>query len=541
MASNFKEPDLAASFQKLRMDESRGRVIMTTPLTFEDHSQRSLPPSNVVQHGLPIQLETKMQEVNSIPGNDRYHVPLSRSQWNQGTAQDDASRHQQTQRHHKAFTSNSSDFPGKSQTGKKYPNSKLHKAVNTHQGRALSQNLHNPIEGSGNVRRSKRLRDKAQNRNVAEVLLNEPASSDHVEASSNHFGASANHIEALPRLPDQSLHYGLQASTSRHSTSNILFGGLQVHPSPPQPSTQVRSYHTNDLRGPKHSQGNQKIDNQSDEPDIHPTQQLFEHLNLVAQQRGLHSVTRSAVPSPKNKKSTLSSIPDPIIPTKPPEPTPEYLEQASRQPRSTDKPQTLLIVLDINGTLVDRIGKTTKFVSRPDLDTFRQYCLENHRVMIWSSAMPINVDKMCKKIFTPAEEVKLVAIWSRNKLNLTSHEYKEKVQVYKRLEGIWDDQSLQMSHPEYASGGRWSQANTILIDDSVAKAAAQPFNHIEVPEFFKHNIVEERRDKVLASVIEYLEQARTWLDVSSFIAKHRFLMWNSSAKDTRAVGRASQS
>ena len=557
MSSNYKESDLAASFQNLQMDESSGKVNMIRTSTFENHSQRN-HISSVVQHDLPLnsdtdRLEIKTQGVSSILGRDTYHIPPSQSQWNEGTGQDNVSAHQQTQRRSKAFTGYSSGFPGNPQKGVKYPNSKLHKAVTTHQDETLSQSLHSPTEGLGDVRRSKRLRDKAQNRNAAEAIQDEPASLDH-------FGAPSNRLGAFPRAQDKSLHYSREVSTSHHSTSNTFFGGLQqvhplpprpptqipndhkreIHPLPPRPSTQIRNYHKRDLRGPKHSQGNQKIDDQNDESEIHPTQQLFEHLNLVAQQRGLHSVARPAIPSPKKKELPLRNIPDQVISSKPPTPTLKYVEQASRKLQSADKPQTLLIVLDINGTLVERIGRTTKFVSRPYLDMFRQYCLQNHRIMMWSSAMPKNVEGMCKKIFTPAEHVKLVAVWGRDKLNLKPHEYLEKVQVYKRLEGIWDDKSLQTSHPDYAKGGRWSQANTILIDDSVAKAAAQPFNHIEVPEFTKQEMRKERDDKVLASVIEYLEQARMWLDVSSFIAKHRFQMGVSSAKDLRAAGGALQ-
>ncbi|MCJ1329747.1 hypothetical protein MMC10_006427 [Thelotrema lepadinum] len=334
-------------------------------------------------------------------------------------------------------------------------------------------------------------------------------------SQNNGFEACSNGYEALPN--DFRAH-----SNGSQTYPNTFSTGSEAHPNGFKAQANDFKAYSNAVKA--HPKGSEE----------HPTQQLFEHLNSVASQRGLHSMSASPVLYSREKQTKWEKS-RPKSPSKRPEPTRNYIEQAAIQLQSTDKPQILLIVLDINGTLVDRTKRTTNFISRPYLDVFRQYCFQNHRVMIWSSAMPENVETMSSKIFVPAEYNQLVTIWGRDKLNLKPHEYYENVQVYKRLENIWDDGNLQMSHPHYASGGRWSQANTILIDDSVDKAAAQPFNHIEVPEFDRKEIKREKGDRVLVGVIGYLERARMWLDVSSFIARQRVQSDDSGA--SKALGR----
>ena len=79
----------------------------------------------------------------------------------------------------------------------------------------------------------------------------------------------------------------------------------------------------------------------------------------------------------------------------------------------------------------------------------------------------------------------VLAIWARNTLGLNTQEYEGKVQVYKRLDTIWRNEYIQSKHPDAGYGAFWDQTNTLLIDDSVAKAASEPYNHVEIPEFVK--------------------------------------------------------
>jgi hypothetical protein len=129
---------------------------------------------------------------------------------------------------------------------------------------------------------------------------------------------------------------------------------------------------------------------------------------------------------------------------------------------------------------------------------------------------------MCSQIFTPLQQQLIVKQWARDTLGLTEAEYSEKSQVYKRLDRIWEDDSIRRYHP-YANGGwTWNQSNTILIDDSPLKALKQPFNHIEIPEYTKRFESEEKKIPVLGQVVAYLDALQHWNDVSAYMKRQRF-------------------
>lgn len=141
----------------------------------------------------------------------------------------------------------------------------------------------------------------------------------------------------------------------------------------------------------------------------------------------------------------------------------------------------------------------------------------------------------------------LLGEWARDTLDLTSQQYAAKVQVFKRLDRIWNNDSIQRAHPEHVSGGRWSQENTLLLDDSAMKASAQPYNAVVVPEFAKEDSMAKQKEgpDVLGQVVSYLETARMHNDVSSFVRKQPFKVndgwacaWPRKEKGTEASSSA---
>jgi len=210
-----------------------------------------------------------------------------------------------------------------------------------------------------------------------------------------------------------------------------------------------------------------------------------------------------------------------------PQPEAAYILQASRNPTRVSSPQSLLLVLDLNGTLVYRKTPSINFTPRPFLSNFLDYCMTNHSVFIWSSARPENVNRICGTIFTASQRPHVVSEWGRDTLELSKREYYEDVQVYKRLDRIWNNETIQVKHPQYAQGGRWSQSNTVLIDDSMYKAAKQPYSHLEIPEYLgpaKSKQTGQDKDDVLGQVVAFLEEARRSDDVSRFIKQTKFKM-----------------
>ncbi|KAJ9393225.1 hypothetical protein DTO063F5_362 [Paecilomyces variotii] len=223
-----------------------------------------------------------------------------------------------------------------------------------------------------------------------------------------------------------------------------------------------------------------------------------------------------------------------------PVPTKEYMQQASRPPRRLASGQPLLIILDLNGTLIYRRHRRLppSFAKRHGLDAFLTSIFAKHKVMIWSSSQPVTVKAVCAQLFPSEMRAALVAEWGRDKFGLTQSQYKEKIQVYKVLDKVWGDKSIQAQYPtgvpiiRKGNGNkpdtpikktRWDQSNTVLIDDSILKAAGQPYNILEVPEFTNDPAVDETH--ILDVVLKKLEILAQYEDVSQ-VFKH----WKSRRK-----------
>lgn len=223
--------------------------------------------------------------------------------------------------------------------------------------------------------------------------------------------------------------------------------------------------------------------------------------------------------------------PRPVTPPPTPIPTEEYTLQANQPPRRLQQPQHLLLVIDLNGTLLYRPNRnnSSKLVARPGIKPFLTYILSNFKIMIWSSSRARNVAKMCKEIFSGEQAKLLITCWGRETLGLTEKQYNNKVQVYKRLEWVWENADIAASHPDFHHGEKWGQSNTVLIDDTVLKGAGQPYNILEVPEFAGK---EENRNKdTLEKVTLYLEELRFQEDVSAFMRASPFVIDGSWRKE----------
>ena len=117
----------------------------------------------------------------------------------------------------------------------------------------------------------------------------------------------------------------------------------------------------------------------------------------------------------------------------PPAPTPtqSYIDQTVGSITTLPSPQPLLVILDLNGTLIFRNRKRQPgaFHSRPGAEDFLKYVFSNYTVMIYSSARPETIEKILSSLLTQAQLNQLAAVWGRDKLGLTKAQYKEKVQV----------------------------------------------------------------------------------------------------------------
>ncbi|KAF2845390.1 hypothetical protein T440DRAFT_472710 [Plenodomus tracheiphilus IPT5] len=205
-----------------------------------------------------------------------------------------------------------------------------------------------------------------------------------------------------------------------------------------------------------------------------------------------------------------------------PQPTADYLAQAAGEPSASDTPHSLLVILDLNGTVLHRPNKNAKtMIERPFLKPFLRYLFQNFKVMVWSSAKPDNVKSLVSQALDNNLRSQLVAQWARDSFGLSPTNYSQNVQVYKNLKLVWSRSTIQSHHPDYEAGGRFGQHNTVLIDDSMLKANAQPHNLLEIPEFAA--TPEQMQGDALREVAGYLEVLRQQEDVSRYIRTEPFV------------------
>lgn len=204
-----------------------------------------------------------------------------------------------------------------------------------------------------------------------------------------------------------------------------------------------------------------------------------------------------------------------------PEPSNSYMQQANGPPRALQDPRKILVIMDLNGTLLYRPNKKQPFTfqERPHAKQFLTYCINTFNVAIWSSARPLNVQKMVEKLLEPELRSRCVVIWGRDKFGLSRDDYDSRVQCYKRLTRIWAEPAVVASHPEANYGFAWDQTNTILVDDSKEKGRSEPYNILQIPEFFGAS--SEIKD-VLPQVHDYLNTLCYQEDVSRYVRENPF-------------------
>ena len=210
---------------------------------------------------------------------------------------------------------------------------------------------------------------------------------------------------------------------------------------------------------------------------------------------------------------------------------PEYLELAQKEPVTTSLPQVQLVILDLNGTMVNR-DSSKRVTRRPHLDAFVRFLLQNFRVMVWSSAQRRTVDKLITE-FPAGSRKSLDRIWSREDLRLSSLDFKRKVLTLKDLDFVWEvaererirawktPDQIKKKHARQKYAVRFDQTNTIMIDDSIHKTQLQPYNSIILPDYD-----EDARnggvDRELLKVRDYLTRLLRQENVSAHMRTSPF-------------------
>lgn len=216
-----------------------------------------------------------------------------------------------------------------------------------------------------------------------------------------------------------------------------------------------------------------------------------------------------------------------------PRPSQRYLERSEvTAVRFDDTKFPLLVILDLNGCLVVRRGAEIEL--RGHVKAFLEYLLQEHYVMIWSSATATNVQRMVNALLTQEQQANLVAVWHRGHFDLTMEQYNSKIQLYKEIDCVWNGDHIQQQYPYTGlhPWAYWNFYNTVLIDDSYEKAKYQPNNHIHVPELLhsedpnKPFLPLVEGTTVLSQVAGYLDWLKHSCNVANSIKNEPFQLNN---------------
>ncbi|XP_061990837.1 uncharacterized protein LOC133709191 [Rosa rugosa] len=141
-----------------------------------------------------------------------------------------------------------------------------------------------------------------------------------------------------------------------------------------------------------------------------------------------------------------------------------------------------LLVFDLNGLLVYRVYRSNKpefpsdrtpdgrfgnhlVFKRPFAEEFVQFCLERFEIGIWSSALEKNVDAVLDCMMANQRN-RLLFVWGQSQCTdsgFKSLEKRMKPLFFKELKKVW-----------YHFGGKYSECDTLLIDDQPYKALLNP-------------------------------------------------------------------
>ncbi|KAM7263950.1 hypothetical protein ACFE04_001633 [Oxalis oulophora] len=195
-------------------------------------------------------------------------------------------------------------------------------------------------------------------------------------------------------------------------------------------------------------------------------------------------------------------------------------------------PKKKLLILDINGILVDIVDGSTNSLTpdfrvsgkaafrRPHCDDFLRFCFERFNVGVWSSRTKWNLQKAVDELMGDFKH-RLLFEWDRSHCTITklgTIEKKDKPIVLKELKKLWDKCYPDLPWNE----GDFNETNTLLVDDSPYKALRNPAHTAIFPHAFEHG---NKEDAFLGPDSEfrvYLEKIAQAENVQKFLEQNPF-------------------
>ncbi|KAB2020550.1 hypothetical protein ES319_D07G076000v1 [Gossypium barbadense] len=204
---------------------------------------------------------------------------------------------------------------------------------------------------------------------------------------------------------------------------------------------------------------------------------------------------------------------------------------SSFQRKSVWRPRKKLLVLDLNGILVDVVqqpkrkpntrvdGKGVFF--RPFCVEFLEFCFKTFNVGIWSSRVNRNMTKMIGLLLRKQWKRELFFCWDRKLCTITKFktlENEEKPLVLKELRKLWDRCLPELPWRK----GDYDESNTLLLDDSPYKALRNPANTGIFPYPYQYTDADDHSLAPGGDIRDYLERIAVAENVQKFVEQNPF-------------------
>ncbi|KAE8694066.1 hypothetical protein F3Y22_tig00110788pilonHSYRG00370 [Hibiscus syriacus] len=181
-----------------------------------------------------------------------------------------------------------------------------------------------------------------------------------------------------------------------------------------------------------------------------------------------------------------------------------FTSEAAKQRVNDVKRLVKLLIFDLNGVLAYIPRLPADVVLRTGLFEFMQFCVDNFVVVIWSSKMRYNVDRVLEKL--PLFSEHFLFVWDQAKCKTYDN-----VTYCKYLNDVWN------SCPNF------NELNTLLVDDSAEKMIYNPKYNYICPHTF--DAASHSNDSALekgGNIREYLENLLKAPNVSDFVRNNPF-------------------
>ncbi|KAB2073337.1 hypothetical protein ES319_A07G075700v1 [Gossypium barbadense] len=204
---------------------------------------------------------------------------------------------------------------------------------------------------------------------------------------------------------------------------------------------------------------------------------------------------------------------------------------SSFQRKSIWRPRKKLLVLDLNGILVDVVQQPNRkpntrvdgkgvFI-RPFCVEFLEFCFKTFNVGIWSSRVNRNMTKMIGFLLRKQWKRKLFFCWDRKLCTITKFktlENEEKPLVLKELRKLWDRCLPELPWRK----GDYDESNTLLLDDSPYKALRNPANTGIFPYPYQYTDADDHSLAPGGDIRDYLERIAVAENVQKFVEQNPF-------------------